>query len=267
MSTRSAAGDRDPYIVRPLARALDVLSMVGRNPDGISLAELATQSDLPKSTVFRYLRTFREAHFVAHDAPSDRYRLGHAIWRLNYQSGAHRHVQRVVLPAMHALVERFDETVNFGVMDGEHVHYLEIIECSRSLRMQAAVGRRDPLHATALGKALLAAMPDDSWRQVLPPRLPAATGATVRTRRELAVEIAHIRQTGFAVERGENEEGASCVASAILAPDGTALGALSLSAPAIRMPSEVEAAVGVALRAATKRCTSVLFASTMQATG
>lgn len=260
MSAEPAKGGpvRNPYIVGPVERALQVLTIVGRSADGMSLAELANETEMPKSTVFRYLRTFLDADFIDHDATADRYHLGYAVWRLSHQSGEHHFLQQIVVPAMTELVARYDETVNFGVVNGAHVQYLEIIESSHSLRMQATLGARDPLHSTALGKALLAAMPGETWREVLPARLRAMTRTTVRTRDQLAAEITWVRESGYAIERSQNEDGALCVASAIVALDGAALGAISLSAPVVRMTPALEAEVGVAIHAAAATCSGAL---------
>lgn len=253
---------RDPYIVGPIERALSVLIIVGRRSStGISLAELASEARMPKSTVFRYLRTFLDGDFVAHDPAVDTYRLGRAVWRLAYQSGEQRVIQQVIVPEMSKLMALFDETINFGVVNGPDVEYLEILECSRSLRMQAALGGRDPLHSTALGKALLAAMPGNTWRRVVPAHLPSVTDVTVRTLNGLATEIDHIRETGYAFEHGENEEGATCIAAAITAPEGPPLGAISLSAPTVRVTPLLEAEIAAAIRAAAGTCSAALFSS------
>ena len=137
--------------------------------------------------------------------------------------------------------------MNLGVLRGRHVVYVDIVECSRRLRLQARVGGKDPAHSTALGKAILSRLSDGERATVLAHHLPPRTSRTTRTRESLEAELARVAEHGYAVERGENEEGAVCVGAAITNEAGAPLAALSMSAPESRMPERQVQAVGAAL--------------------
>jgi IclR family acetate operon transcriptional repressor len=176
----------DVYLVKPVYKALELLKALGEAGGEKSLAEMATITGIPKSTAFKYLRTLRECGYVAHDSRTDRYRIGLVVWRLGQLAGEQWAVQHVVHPFLEQLRERFDETANLGILDGNDIVYLDIVESRRSLRMRATLGGRHPAYSTALGKAMLAFTPGDGWRCTKNCRSSSAadthwTGARTRT--------------------------------------------------------------------------------------
>ncbi len=231
----------ESYIVQPIARALRVLEYVAREGRELTLTEIHTRLELPKTTCFRYLQTLRAAGLIDHDTASDRYRGGEKLARLS-DAPVRSPLVQAALPAMRTLRDRFNETVNLAERIGKDVVYREIVESRRSLRMQARVGAHDPAHTTALGKALLAALPPERLLQHLPARLMARTDETLTTLAALHRELRLARERGWASDHSENEDDTWCV--------GVALGesaALSLSAPASRMNATLEREMGEAL--------------------
>ena len=195
---------------------------------------------------------------MEHDRDADRYGPGIGLWRLA-QSGAPldrlRHAYR---PAMKRLRDRFGEPVNLGVLSGGEVLYADVIESGRSLRMQSSVGATDPLHCTALGKALLAFRPEEQRAALLPLRLERRTAATVTDRTALEEQLAVIRATGYAIEVGENEEGSYCIAVPVADGQGHAVAALSLSAPVSRYDEGARQGICAALILAAAEVGEVL---------
>ena len=108
------------------------------------------------------------------------------------------------LPHLEALRDEFEETINLGTLDGDRVLYLEIVESQQSMRLAARRGARDPLHATALGKALASLLSDDDVLSLL-----ASAGMKVETMRTIATpahyleELTRVRERGFALDDGE----------------------------------------------------------------
>lgn len=223
------------YIVKPVYKALQVLRCLGEAEQPLSLGEVCRRSGLPKSTAFKYLRTLRESGFATHDADTDTYRIGLLVWELGQLSTDQSRVRELALPEMRKLHRTFDETVNLAVPDGKDAVYLEMIESTRALRMQARLGARDPLYSTAVGKAMLATMPDETWRQRVPHQLSARTAATITTIAALRKELERTKERGYALDRGENEPDASCVAAPVLDRRGRVVAAISVSAPDTRL--------------------------------
>lgn len=239
------------YIVKPVYRALMLLQAVGESPRGLTLGEISTLTDIPKTTAFKYLRTLCARGFLEHDRECDRYRSGLTLWRLGQLSDDREAIRQVATPYVQALRDSFEETVNVGILDRREIIYLDVAESRRSLRMRAAIGQRDTTYSTALGKVILAFLDDDQWRQHVPEHLTARTDNTLTSIEDLAKELCSVRTHGYAVDRCENEEGLICIAAPILARDAQVIAAMSVSMPMSRCTSSQQHQIISALTEAT----------------
>lgn len=240
----------DQYIVRPLYKALQVLNTIAAAQRPLTLSELTVRTRLPKSTLFRYLHTLRALDYIDHDARTDGYVIGLRLWELGTMSGARHYLRNAALPAMRELQARFNETINLGVMHKGEIIYLEILEVERPLRMQARPGGRDAAYATAIGKAILAFLRPEQRAALLPEKLRPLTDHTLTDKSQLEADLLRTRERGYALDHGENEQGAVCVGAPIFDEGGAVIAAISLSAPASRLESDQETVVGLAVRAA-----------------
>jgi IclR family acetate operon transcriptional repressor len=238
----------DRYIVGPVAKALQVLVAICSERQPLGLNDLVAITDLPKTTVFRYVSTLRSEGLVEATGNGERYRASLGLWLLGQTAGVYENLRSTCLPVMLSLQRQFNETVNLGALRGRQVVYLEIVESERSLRMQAQVGAQDPLHCTALGKVLLAYMPESKWSAYLGIRMQRFTENTITDRTQLMKQLREIRQGGVAFDRGENEEGALCLAVPLFAGAELPIAALSISAPASRLQGKTAIAVAAALK-------------------
>ncbi|MHA6692219.1 IclR family transcriptional regulator [Devosia sp. A449] len=217
----------------------------------VSLATISQALGMPKTSAFRYLRTLVEAGFVDHDPITDRYGSG-ARFRAMAQAGAALQTLRQhARPAMLALLPEFKETINLAVKDGVSAVYVEQVESPRSAGMRARIGDARPLHSTALGKAMLAFVPDVELAHYLDQPLIERTGRTLNNAAELRSQLRRVRRDGYATEKGENEDGATCIGVPLFDHVGYPIAALSISAPANRMPpSTIIKAANLLLEAA-----------------
>jgi IclR family acetate operon transcriptional repressor len=135
-------------------------------------------------------------------------------------------VKDVARPVMLALRQRFNEMVNLGVLEDDHVLYLEIVESSRPFRMSATVGCRMPAHHTSMGKAMLAGDAAESGLLAKESR---------SSLQKLRKELEMVRQRGYAVDDEENEPGVACIGAPILDANGQAIAAMSVSGPVHRV--------------------------------
>ena len=229
----------ESYIVKPVAKALQVLEFVAEEGRELTLTEIAHHVIQPKTTVFRYLQTLKAAGFVSYDPKSDRYRTGVRLWTLN-RAGGRNVLCDTALGTMRELRDKFNETVNLGEIDGKEIVYLEMVESRRSLRMEAKIGARDPIYTTALGKAILSGMEESSWEVHLPEVLESRIGAPTQSRSEFYKELRLAAKLGYAVDRSKNEEGAYCVAAPILHTNGQVVAAISVSAPDSRITTNLQ---------------------------
>lgn len=226
------------YVVKPILKALDVLKCVGQNPQPLSLKDIALRIGMPKTSVFRYLRTFESAGMIFHDKARDLYRIDiRVIGMINLGSEMER-LRRVCLPHMQRLCELSGETVNLGVVEASDIVYLEIIESQRAGKLQARVGRRHPIHTTAIGKAMLARMPEEERNAALPRVLRQRTRRSILERQSLFVELEKIGRAGFAEDNSENEDGALCIGAPVLDASGAVIAGISISALAATVSKE-----------------------------
>lgn len=231
--------ERD-YTVRAVQRVCAILNLLQESVDGVPLNTVASTTDLPKSSAFRYLWTLENHRYVERDPQTGLFRLG-----LGFVGMQSRHLEVLrerARPWLEKLRDEHDETANLGILEGHSVVYVDIVESKRSVRLAASSGDRDLLHSTALGKAIAAHLPEDRVRDMLAQAgMEPRTANTITTVEAYLDELAKVRRLGYAVDNGENELDGRCVAVPIL---GTRLpAALSLSAPAARFPvQEVEKA-------------------------
>jgi DNA-binding IclR family transcriptional regulator len=200
------------------------------------LAEVAGALSVSRATAFRILASLQSRGYVEHVRAERVYRIGYAVRALASKSDTSS-VLRLAGPAMAELRAATGETVNLALILRGKIAYAAILDGVHALRMQAAVGEEVAVHTTAIGKAVLAALPPDRWESLLPPEpYPALTPRSITGRRGLAESVAAARECGYAVDDEENEAGAACIGAVILGGDGYPLGALSISGPASRMP-------------------------------
>jgi DNA-binding IclR family transcriptional regulator len=267
VATAPEGGLDDRYLVQPVLKAMQVLQLVCEAAEPATLNQLVRRAGLPKTTVFRYLKTLTTIGFVEHDAEADHYRPGLGLWRLSHASGPYETLKQVCKPYMKRLRQRFNETINLGVLSGGEVLYLDVLESERSLRMQSSIGATDPLHSTSLGKVFLAFSPPERRTLLIPGELPRLTANTITDSAKLAEQLEIIRTTGYAIEIGENEEGSYCIAAPIRDDRNVAVGAISLSAPISRYEESARQAICAGLISATKEIGSSLRGEASYARG
>ena len=212
-------------------RTIQILERLAEG-DAPTLAELSRDLDAPKSSLHVVVQTLIRRGWVQRDA-AGRLQIGVRAVRVGTAYVDGDPVVALTTPVLDGLVAELDETVHLGRLDGTDIVYLAKRESTQHLRLYSAVGRRLPAYATALGKAILAGLPDDQVDQHLPERLDAMTESTITDRRELRGRLAEIRAQGWSSDEGENTVGIACLAVTLPLSDPP-LDALSCSVPAMR---------------------------------
>lgn len=244
------AGKSQPrrHGVQAIARAAAVLRALERAPEGLALGEIATAVELPKSTVHRLVAALASEDLVSQE-PGGKVRLGGGIARL--AAASRESLADRLRPVLLELRRDLDETVDLAVLDGTGLRFVDQLPAPRRLRAASAVGEVFPLHCTANGKALLAALPEERALALLPSRLPRFTPSTIVSRDELLSELALVRAAGVAFDREEHTEGICAVGAAILDTTGP-VAAISVPVPTQRITgNEKRLATKVSVAAAT----------------
>lgn len=208
---------------------------------------------MPKSSAFRYLWTLEAHRYVERDPESGRFTLG--LGFVGMQSRQLEVLRQRTRPWLEKLRDEHGETVNLGILDGDSVIYLDIVESRRAVRLAVNRGDREFLHSTALGKAIAAHLPETRVREILNGTgMPRRTANTITTVEDYVAELAKVNRNGYALDDGENELDGRCVAVPML---GTRLPtAVSLSAPAARFPLQQVEEVAASLRDVAEQITT-----------
>lgn len=221
--------------VQSVDRALDLLEVLAASEQPLGVSELAARTGLAEGTAHRLLRALVHRGYVAQDS-ARKYGLGTAALVLGDASS--RSLARGAQPFLRQMVDVSGETANLAVLDGDRVVYVAQAASPRRLRMFAEVGRSVPAHSTAVGKVLVAALPERTAAALVERAgLPRRTGRTLVDPDAFAAELRRTRERGWALDDGEEEDGVRCVAVPVVTR-GRTVAAASVSGPADRLPLE-----------------------------
>ena len=232
--------EHEPGLTLTVKKAMDILDCLGEAAGPLSAREIGRKLGLARSTVYRLLTTLATGGYVGQDPESpEKYRLGFKITELASSLLDSIQLRRQALPFLTELRDVAQETVHLVVMDQGQVTYIDKVECSKAVRMHSAIGRRGFAHSTAVGKAMLAFMPDEQVERIIGEHgLPAHTPNTITEREAFAEELKRVRRQGYAMDNIENEEGIRCVGAPVFDHQGRPVAALSVSGPAFRLSME-----------------------------
>ena len=156
----------EPSGVLVLHKTLDILEEIKTTEAGYKLADLARQVELPKATVYRILCTLESRGYL--DRASDgSYRVAKKLFDMQRTAPLEQVLQRVAQPVMERLVASSRETVNLGILDAGEVVVIATVESPLAVRMSSKIGNRRYLHSTAIGKVLLAGLPEKEAQRLL----------------------------------------------------------------------------------------------------
>ena len=225
--------------VQSLTRGLSILEALAKTDGGITLTDLAHRVSLPPSTTHRLLSTLEKMGYV--------YQAGNLrLWYVGLHAftvGAGFLANRDFVGESHAymrrLMEQSGETANLAILDGTEAVFIAQVQCHEMMRILVKIGGRVPLHASGVGKALFAALPDEQIDAILKVKgLPRITAHTIVAPETMWAALKVIRHRGYSFDDEEHAPGTRCVAATIFDEHAEPLGAISLAGPASRLPDE-----------------------------
>jgi DNA-binding IclR family transcriptional regulator len=212
-----------------LKKGLELLELIAKSREGLNITQLEKATSMHRSTIYRYLNAFA-AYGYLERFQGGRYRLGPKILELASLILDRLDIRDVARPLLIELSERTDATVHLCRLDGTEVVYLDKIETSRSLPLYSRIGARAPAYCTGVGKAILAFLPPERLERVLERiNFRRYTPNTITNRADLLAELEATRKRGYAVDRGEHEEGIYCVAAPIFDLYGEPIASISVT--------------------------------------
>jgi IclR family acetate operon transcriptional repressor len=223
------------YNITALQRGLRLLQLFSESPHGLTAKQVAVRSRLPVSTVHRFLANLESSAFL-NCSGAGVYQLGIACFAIGQAALGQLDVRRVSLPYLEELNRKTRETIHLTLRHGLSAVYVEKLDSPEPLRIHSRIGAAVPLHCTAVGKVMLAYMPDEARDKVLPQLgLKRLTANTVGNLQELAAELYRVRKNGYACDLEEHELHIRCIAAPIWDHAGEVNASVSITAPMVRM--------------------------------
>jgi len=229
-ATAKAPAKKKPTI-QVIDRAASLLDAVTSNPQPVTLKILAVESGLHPATAYRILASLTENGFTERDERG-RYRLGIKFLQLSSRARVDIDIQREAKPVMEWLRDQTGETVNLSVREGNELVYVERVSSPKTIRADQIIGKRAPLHVTAVGKLMLGELGRDFYtRYASDTGLPAFTEHTKTTFNQLESDVVRGRELGYALDDEEAELGVGCIGVMVRSSNGQPIAGLSVSAP------------------------------------
>lgn len=255
----------DRYRVQSVERAFVLLeALADAGPEGMTLSDLARLLGISKSSAYAILQTLLAGGFVADSGSgmSRRYRLGMALARLGDVVVSQIALRDVAMSVMRDLTRETGLTCRVAVLDEPYAVVIGRVEAPHStVSFTANLGKREHLHCSAVGKAMLAALPEPRVPEILAVAgLPGKTPHTITDESTLLAELRTVAHRGYAIDDEEDNEGVFCVGSAVLDHSGRCVAAISVTGLKLDLPEWRVEQIGHTVRAHAARISTLIGA-------
>jgi DNA-binding IclR family transcriptional regulator len=219
-------------------RAFKILELLSESPQGMRFADIYEQLSLAKSSAFVLLENLEMKGYVE-KTPEGKYRATLRLFQLGSRVLNNLDIRSTALPYMIAFRDEIGLPVHLAMLDGTDIVYLEKVEGTGFIRFDTYVGKRAPVHLTAVGKAIAAYLPEEQVDEIIAARgLGGGTEKAVATKAEFKAVLQTVRELGYALEDEEEVLGVRCIG----APVRNHLGEVTASISIIGLHRELPAA-------------------------
>jgi IclR family transcriptional regulator, KDG regulon repressor len=226
-------------MVPAVDRAVRILSMLSTGSQGMTLAEIASETGWHKSSIHKILMTLDHHGFLERDKETKRYALGVELVRCGQSLLNNLHFNHSARSFLKELAEYSGETANLAILRGNKIVVVDVVESPVELHASPPIGTVDSIAAKSTGKAILAWLPEDRVNEIMRMEgLPAKTGNSITKVKLYRDELEVVRKQGFATDFEEFQEGISAVSAPLFNSEGQVLGTVSIVGPSFRMTKE-----------------------------
>lgn len=235
------AGDSDgpapsPYNLGSVDNALRLILALTERGE-LRVSEAAELLGVARSTAHRLLTTLLRRGFASQEADGRPYRAGPGLIDAGLRALSRIDLRQVARPYLHELAADTGETVHLGVLAGNGLRFIDGAESALPVRVGLRVGIVLPAHATAAGKAILAALPPEEVRALYPRGVQAVTGRTLQTLHEIEQHLSDVARAGYAVNIGESADDVAALGVVVRDHTRSTIAGLAVAAPVERMPT------------------------------
>jgi len=218
----------------PTQRVINILELLAMHPEGLTLTQIANGINSPKSTVLPIVRTLRSNKYAFYNPQSALYWVGVAAFSTGSAYISQMNSLKFIRSEMKYIVQQCGEICHLGIRDGNKAVFISIEESNAAIQLVSRVGKRMPLHCSAIGKSLICTMDIDEIRALHPKGLEAFTEKTITRFDLLEKELESIRNNGYvSIEIGEMGPDLACVSVPLFKYDSI-IAAVSVSIPILR---------------------------------
>jgi DNA-binding IclR family transcriptional regulator len=225
--------------ISSVQKAIDILKLFDENVTELGNKEIADKLDLPTSTVSGLVYTLKENHYLSQNQENQKYRLGLMLLDRASVLLGQIDIRKIAYPLIKDISNWSGESVNLAVLEGGEIVYIERILSSHPLGIHYEIGKKQPIHSTALGKAIVSHLPHNELLSLLKDyKFFPVTKYTIIDKDKFEAELAEVRERGYSIDDQENEIGGRCVSVPILNKYSYPIAAISVSVPLQRLPDK-----------------------------
>lgn len=218
------------YASPAVNRALDILEFMSTHPRPYGATELSRCLKIPKNTVFRILRSLADREYAAQDPVTGEYQLSTRVFTLGMSLYTRFELRQRARPHLEELCRETAETCQIQIPHGDKVLVLDTISPEIQFYLRVVPGGLLYYHPNAFGKVIVAFMPEEEARQILPSKMAGLTSKTLVLRSELMKQCETIRRTGLAYDDEEYTSGIFCIGAPVFGAEGKIAAGLGITA-------------------------------------
>lgn len=229
----------NPTVINSLSRGVTILRLLAAQPAGVGVTELAEKLDVDPSTAYRLLSTLERHGFASQDAETKKYLLGYGVLEIASGVLGRLSVAQISQPHLRAIAGATGENAHLAVRDRQTAVFVASESGSGMLRVETTLGKAEPLHCTAVGKALIADYTRHELTELFGEHLlQRYTAHTLATIDDVEAELARVRRLGYAFDDEELHPGVRCIAAPVRDRAGSIVAAFGISSPTVHLTRE-----------------------------
>ncbi|KKI92158.1 IclR family transcriptional regulator [Bacillus sp. SA1-12] len=226
-------------IIQSVERALKILDLFDERDRELTITDISKRLNLHKSTVHSLLKTLQQKHYISQDEENGKYSLGLKLLERGSMVVSHRDLRNIGRKHLEWLSESTNLTIHLVILDGQEGVYVDKVEGKGVTVLYSRIGRRVPIHTSAVGKSLVATKSDLELNLLLEGyQFTRPTEKSISSKEEFLLEIEKVRQAGYSVDNEENEPGIYCLAVPIKNYSREVIAAISISMPSSKINEE-----------------------------
>ncbi len=216
--------------VQTLDRALDIIELLSLEKEGLGVTEIGERAGLHKSTVHRLLNSLAERGYIEKQLKSDSYKLGLKFIEVSSLFLNHLELKTEALPYLRTLAGKTGQPVHLAILRDDEAVYIEKVDVRNSIRMYSQIGRRVPLHCSAIGKCLVFGLSKKETNNIIDKMVfKKYTGNTILDKSKYINELSFVAENGWAADNEEHEKNIRCIAAPVYDYTGEVIAAVSTS--------------------------------------